>query len=770
MNKTNYTNKFINNLVNHPYFFLSIIISLTIIASFGITNLKIDFSPQYLFEADDIESKKLERMDKIFGKEDKLIMILLKSDNIFSSKVIQYIKELSDQIKSIKEIESVESLTHLTTARTELVDNEETLIIDNILNEKHKTISAEIANEIKEKILKWSIAKGFIYTENHNYTVIAAEINSETNRIGEVTDVVEKIENILKSHPPAVDIDINLAGIPYFRVEVIRSLIQNQIVTIPLTYVIFFGLLYFMFRRYWMVVFQLCVAGISLIWGLGVMGATGESINIINNIIGTVIFVIVVSDTVHFLIRYDREQQAGLTSIEALKKSMSLLIMACFLTSFTSAVGFASLIAARTSVLKSFGIYLGLAIIIAYPVTIILLSALLKLFPQKTPVHAKTGLKFDSKMEKLGLFVIKRPKSLLVGGFIIIAVSIAFASTVKVDTHAMNMFTENNPIKITNDIMENKFIGIIPLSIMIESEQEDMMKQPSILQKIEQLQKKINGIMGIKVSLSLADYVKEFNHIMGDATKTVPDSKSMVSQLLALAEMSSDNLPLSKVVNFDYSKTRIRTWLPDNGGASHIKGFEKIKGIINQIFTDTENIKVSLSGSGYVAALNLDYLVRDLFASLLLASLIIFFVIGVLFRSLKIGLLSIIPNMMPLIVTIGYMGIRNLDLNVSTVIIFSISLGMAVDSTIHFIARFLETKKTNSNCDASLILAFKSSGKAIIFTTFLFLCGFLILLISDFVPVRLFAELTSITLFTALIGDLIILPSLLKIFYTKKNN
>ena len=757
-----------NLLINHPWMFLIIISLITAISVFGAVKLKIDFSPQNLFETDYSESKELEKMNRIFGKEDKLLMILIQTENIFSVPVIRYIKVLSDELLKIKEIKKVESLTHLITARNEIIDNEETLVINKLLNEDIKIISHNTVKQIKQKVQKWPLSKSTIYSETNNYTVIAAEIDSEITKIEQVKYVIEKIERLLKKNIPPNQVKLNLAGIPYFRVEVIRKLVNSQWVSMPVTFIIFSFVLYFLFKRIWLVIFQLSAVAVSLVWALGIMGSTGENINIINHIITTVVFVIVISDTVHFLIRYDKEQSLGLSSNDSLKRSLTLLVTACFLTSFTSAVGFSSLIVARTTILKQFGIYLGLAILVAYPVTILLTSALLKIFPQKPKPLKKRKLSFENKMEKLGYFVLNQPGKLLTMGLLLVGIFIAFASRVSVDTHAMNVFKKDNPVRVTNQIMEKKFIGVVPLSIIINSEEENLMKQPFILKRIEQLQKRLKDIVNIRVSISLADYVKEFNYLTGEGTKTIPEDFSMTSQLLEFAEMSSEQLPLEKVVNFDFSKTRIRTWLPDSGGTTHLKGFVKINEAIRQIFGEIKGVTIKLSGSGYVAARNIDYLVRDLFSSLLLASIIIFLVIGLLFRSVMVGVLSIIPNMMPLIITIGYMGIRGYDLDASTVIIFSISLGMAVDSTIHFIARFLESIKEGKSCDNSIILAYKSSGKAIIYTTFLFLCGFLVLFSSDFMPARLFAELTSLTLLAALFGDLIILPALLKLFYPEE--
>ena len=200
MKNKDLSNKIANNLIEHPYAYIFIIIAITIISFFGLLNLKFDFSPQHLFEANDSESKKLEELDEIFGKEDKTIMILIKADNIFTVPVIQYINTLSNKINKIKEITSVDSITHTVTARSEVIEHEETLIINKILNENQTTISEKIVNEVKDKILKWPVSKGLIYSDDHNYTVIAAEINPEILKIKQIESVVKQIENMLMTN------------------------------------------------------------------------------------------------------------------------------------------------------------------------------------------------------------------------------------------------------------------------------------------------------------------------------------------------------------------------------------------------------------------------------------------------------------------------------------------------------------------------------------------------------------------------------------------
>jgi len=753
-------------ILNRPW---TILVSLTLLVAAALragAHLELDFTPQQLFEADDPDTAFLRELSETFGKEDNSILVLVHADDVFAPEVLEYVSALSDGLDALDDIDRVDSITHSALPAAGGTGREQEISLDRLADDDGPFDAGDAALA-RRRVSSSPLLTGLLVSDDGRYTVVSAQMRPHLWKVKDLAGVVGAVEEAMERVPPPEGVDADLTGLPPVRVEVVEKLLDNQERVLPITFLIFAVVLFAIFRRLSWVAFQLGAVSVALCWGLGLMGATGESMNIINHVITTVVFVIVISDSVHLFVRYEHERIQGWSRTEALKRMLSALLLACFLTSLTSAVGFFSLAAARTDILKRFGVYLGLTILMAYPATILLSSTLLKLFPAGSVKRRPSMAGLDRGLAAVGGAISRRPRTVLAAALAVGVVFVAFAPRVRIDNYALSVFTPEHRLWQVNKVMEEHLIGLIPLSILVESDRRGRMKDPEVLHRIARVQERLDGVAGIRKSVSLADYVKEANLLFGRRARTIPDDPGAVAELLLLYEFQEDDA-LYKVVDEtgeDYTRTRIRTWLPDGGAAATIEGERVIRRILEEELGDLDDVRVRLTGEGHVAAMNLDLVVRDLFTSLLLASVVIFVFIGLLFRSIRYGLITIIPNMLPLLVTVGYMGMRGYDLEVSTVVIFSISLGIAVDSTIHFLARFLEETKQGVGCDEAITATFRSSGKAIVLSTLLFLCGFLVLLISDFMPARLFAELTGLTLFAALLGDLFILPALLKLLH-----
>lgn len=207
----------------------------------------------------------------------------------------------------------------------------------------------------------------------------------------------------------------------------------------------------------------------------------------------------------------------------------------------------------------------------------------------------------------------------------------------------------------------------------------------------------------------------------------------------------------------------------DVGAKAQLDLAKRLQGKLDEVLADVKGVDYRLTGDAYVASVALDSFIRDLFYSLLVAIVIIFGMMTVVFRSLKLGLISMIPNMIPLVMTFGYMGLMGINLNTTTIIIFAISLGLAVDDTIHFLARFREELHRRDNIRDTILYTYYGAGRAILLTSVMLVIGLSVVLTSDFIPTRHFGILTSVTIGGAVFGDLILLPSLLYLLYGGKD-
>ncbi|MCA9565662.1 MAG: MMPL family transporter, partial [Myxococcales bacterium] len=221
--------------------------------------------------------------------------------------------------------------------------------------------------------------------------------------------------------------------------------------------------------------------------------------------------------------------------------------------------------------------------------------------------------------------------------------------------------------------------------------------------------------------------------------------------------------PVAQFLTPDHRVARVNVMLADLGAQGTIALGDQIRTHLESEFDGVAPVEVVLTGDAYVNARGLDAVIVDLVKSLGLAVVIIFGFLTLLFRSFRFGLLSVPPNVMPLVVTMAYMAIRGIRLNTATAMIFSISIGLAVDATIHLLARFKEEREENPHLEEAMIAASRGAGRAIVVTCVMLMAGFSVMLISSFVPVRRFGELTAVTAFGTLLGNLVVLPALLKV-------
>jgi predicted RND superfamily exporter protein len=334
----------------------------------------------------------------------------------------------------------------------------------------------------------------------------------------------------------------------------------------------------------------------------------------------------------------------------------------------------------------------------------------------------------------------------------------------------LEFYSEDSPVYRSNQVMEESLAGIIPYSISFRGEQ-DLFKDPVFLEKLLALQQILEGDPLVGKTLSLADFVKEMHvafNAEGAFESPMPASREAVAQYLLLFSVSGHEEELERLVNQDYSWGNIDVRC--NSADSDIIGahLNAVEGWIHSIFPEEKtSFQVHLTGAAVFAYSTLDDLMGDMIRSIFMAVVIIFIVITLEFRSLRIGLMSMIPNLIPVLLTYGAMGWMGIKLELSTVVVFTISLGIAVDDSIHFLVRFREEFRKHGDHEQAIRNAFQGAGKAIVHTTVILVLGLGVLSLSSLPPTTKFAYLTATTLTSALLADLFVLPACILIFKFK---
>ncbi|MGE0707883.1 MAG: RND family transporter [Planctomycetota bacterium] len=746
---------------------LGFLVALALAAAAG-TRLRLDPSPQRIFESQGEDFAALKRTTAVFGRDDDLVLFHVTLERgAFSPAGVAALHSLHAALTRIPELASVDDLT-----TTFAVRPGQGMV---------QLLSPQVSlAEARELALASPLVRGRLVSPDGQKALVIARVQPDRERFAELVPAVDACLELARAHGADPDVEIYLTGIPVARVLIARRLLMDQLTFLPICTLAFVLILWAMFRDLRAVLVPLLAVGVALVLTVGLLGATGQPIDIINNVLPVLIFVIGISDAIHLLVRYRHELQTGRPQWEALTITLRHLLVACFLTSSTTAVGFGSLALAKIEILARFGITAAAGVMIAYVVVVLFVPLVLSfLAPHLPPAVSSQDQRVSELSARLGRWVLRWRWAVLAGTAVLVVVAILFARRVHEENNIYEAFPADDPVVEANRRLERDFMGIVPVSVVASWREGASYLAPEALALLDAAQGLLRA-QGFS-SLSVLDLLRELNAARA-GERSLPTTEVAARQaLFALRfglEQSGRVALLDRLLRPQQKMLRISAQAPDEGATGLTARFEAVRRGLEALAPRAEKLGLSLalSGDGPVASDGVNQLIRDLFESLLLAFLIILPTMCVLLRSIPAGLVSIIPNVIPLLLTLGVMGATGMDLRVTSVIVFTISLGLAVDDTIHFMVRFREEwrlerlgpEPSRAELDEAYGRAiertFRGTGGAIVATTVLLAAGFLALLFSRFPISRTFGLLLEITVIGALFGDLLLLPACLVTF------
>ena len=575
------------------------------------------------------------------------------------------------------------------------------------------------------------------YYVSDNLQYMALRINNQANHIHNVL----KVKDILLDDAfiKFKDWQWHEAGLPVLRTRYIELVEYERFLFIPIAFLIAALTLIWVFRQLHSLLIALLSIVISLIWVSGIMSLMGISINVITYLTFNLLMVIGVSDAIHLLMKYHEETHKNKDKNQALNNVIIDIGAALFLTSFTTATGFLSLSIANIKILQEFGIIMGIGIGVLFLVTIIVMPIMLSYIrrPSETHINRLIFKKESSSTYKMLSLVQNFPKFII--SFSILIFFLTFYGLGKIDSNVTVLGDLKAGNKLYTDIhfVENNFGGTLPLEIIIPYKNSKPITHNNFFQlKFKDFTNRLIGYKNIKT-------ITGYWELDG-----------------------SPNFQQYKYINKNRDEVRISC------GIENIDS-EEAEILKANILNDYKNIfnsqEINITGSTLLSLKMNRYLIGSLLNSFIIAFFIIFISINILFRSFKLSLVAIVPNMLPLLFAGAIMGFMGIELRPATAMTFSIALGIAVDDTIHFLSRFRSEFKLSNSHQKSTSVTILTTGRAIISTTITLAMGFVVLIFSDFKPNSEFGILSTIILLVALISSLLLLPSLINVIKPLKN-
>jgi uncharacterized protein len=767
--------RFATFLVRNRWLVLLVLAMVTAGALALLPQIRFDFTPEAVFRGGDDLVTYSESFKEAFGYNDAILLVVLESTgptDALSAEALTWQGRVAERIAALSRIERVEAIATLQIPRLRLKGppwiTAEPLIAK-------LPVDADTEAGVRKAVDDLKLLDEALISVDRRVSSLVANVDPAANDVAAMRHVVRAVTDILDNAPPPPGYAVHLSGLPALRVDIVDNLRDNLIWLFPAAGLLFLIVLGLEFRRISGTILPLLAVGVGLAWTVATLVLRGESFNIISNILPVLLFVIGIANCVHVINRYAEEsERLGGDTFEATRRTIAHMSVACFLTFLTTGIGFSTLLGAHSQQLQALGWHAITGMALLYVTTITVLGALLPMF--RAPRHTNSTSSRIHPVARIvgfaGHAVARRPRVTLGLSLLLICVFLWFAHGVVANSRMFETYEEGHPPMRALRLIESKLGGILPLEVSLTSDTDEQFLQPDTYRRVARAQQAAARLDTVLFARSYVDLHQEIHAKMtrrDELRSEMPADSTAGQQRLqthdAILRSIASASQYDTFVTADGRRARIMLRVRDVGSNGMLSVLDNLNKMLAEVFPPETGIRTRLTGDAQIHSRAMTSFVRDLITSLLGASLVIFFVIGLLFRSLRIGLIAILPNITPLVLTWGYIGMRGYEMNAGNVVVFAISLGIAVDNTIHFLARFREEVQLDANIPEAIRRSYHGTGRAIVLTSVLIVTGLSVLLLSEFVPSRRFAELTNVTIAGALVGDLFLLPACLMLFW-----
>ena len=701
---------------------------------------------------------------KTFGEEGNLIVLGVKDSTLFTVEKLNAWNKLSEGFKKYNEVETVVSIKDLQK------------LIKDTKNEKFNLepfIKDSISSAAQVEILQEELFKKYPFYDNFLFNNKTKTIRTAlylkkdiVNTAARKDFVVDVLIPTIDAFEESYDLDVRISGMPYIRTLNSQNIVDEISLFIGAALLVTSLIFFFFFRSFRATIISLIVVCIGVMWTLGILGLLNYEITVLTALIPPLIIVIGIPNCIFLINKYQHEVKLHGNKVKSLQRVITKIGNATLMTNVTTASGFATFILTESKLLKEFGIVASLSILAIFILCLLIIPIIYTFLPYPKDRHLEHLNKrwiggFVNWMERM---VRQKRIAIYTTSLVLLIVSIIGIYQIKIS----GSLIEDMPKKTEffNDIrfFEEEFNGIMPLEIMIDTKRKKGVMKLSTLKRMDALEDLIIETPELSKPISvvgLVKYSKQAYYNGNTKFYQLPTSQEN-SFILSYAKNSSSNVDLLKnFVDSTGQYARITTFMKDVGTDKMERIEENLQTKIDKVFPK-EKYDVTMTGKALVFQKGTKYLVKNLAISLSLAIFLISLFMAYMFRSGRMIIVSLIPNLLPLLVTAGLMGYLGVPIKPSTILVFSIAFGISVDDTIHFLAKYRQELQANHwKIKISVYGALRETGVSMFYTSIVLFFGFSVFTISSFGGTVALGALVSATLLFAMLSNLLLLPSLL---------
>jgi uncharacterized protein len=714
-----------------------------------------------------------------FGEDGNLMVVGVQTDKFFSP---DFFNDYAFLAKSVAKVNAVENVLSIPGAVT--------LVKDTVTS---KLKVAAIAGDppfsnvdsIRDVFLNLPIYKGFLYNPDSGAYMMAVRIDKNVINSKDRSQVIDSIVAMGNAFGEKHGCEMHYSGLPLIRTQMAIKVQSEMKLFLIMSFVLTAVILVIFFRSFTAVLASMLVVAIGVVWSVGTIVLLGYKITLLTALIPPLVVVIGIPNCVYLLNRYHHEYHNNPNQMKSLLRTVDRMGIVTFFTNLTAAIGFGVFFFTKSTLLKEFGLVAGINIIALFFISLVFIPAFFSFLPPPKVKHTKylQSPIINKVLNSLTNWVFSHRMTIYSFTFLVCALSVWGLTKLKNDAHIVDDLPRSDKVSVDLKFFERNFKGVMPLEIVIDTRKKrGVVTGLGVIRKMDELSAMLETYPEIGKPISIANGVKfaaqqyfggdtSYFAVPGDfgaaflqpylAGKTDTSKASLFSRLLL------------SFIDSNKQKARISVGMADIGSRKLPVLLDSIRPKVYKIF-DSSKYTVTFTGTSITFLEGSKFIVDSLRDSLIFAFLIIFSCMIALFRSWRILLISIIVNIVPLLITAGLMGWMGIRIKPSTVLVFSVALGITIDVTIRFLVNFKQELARHDDSIADTVRrTIHDTGLSIIYTSLILIAGFAVFMLSQFDGTKSLGYLTSITLFLAMVTNLTLLPALLlwmDSVIEKKNN
>lgn len=741
---------------------LSVTMVITVVMGFYATKIGLTYELPRIVPATDPEYIRYMEFKKTFGDDGNVILLGLKSRKVYDKDFMNAYYDLSKRLEKTDGVQNVISFPTLQVLTR--VDSISEFKLLPVMSGHVRT--QQEADSVWNIILQQKFYSGLAFNNGGDFVITGVTLNKERlnnkNRLEIIDAITQEATNFEKKH----GVEFKISGLPYIRTLFSAKINKELKLFTLLSLVVCAVFLLLFFRSFSSLLFSFSIVLITTVWTLGYIGMLGYKITAVMGVMPPLIVIIGITNCIYLLNKYHAEYRSHNNKPKALMRVVSRIGKASFLTNFTTAIGFGVFYFSGSPIMKEFGLVSFISIMSVFVVSTVIVPVMFSFLPPPTFRQTRhLENKYLGNFIEAIIWHTKHSRKWIYGFTIVVMIaSVAGMFRLKALGYILDDLPANDKISTHLRFFEKEIKGVMPLEIVIDTKKANGVKDTKTLQKIERLQRELAKMPEFSKPLSIAELMKYSNQAYnyGDTNYyRIPSALDLSSISSYIPNRKGSQNILKGFVDSTFQKARVSVQMADVGSDKMPAVKQRVEAEIDSIFPKAD-YDVTLTGTSIIYIKNNHFLVDNLTQSVVIAIILISILLVALFGTWRMFIISLIPNIIPLVITWGVMGYFNIYLKPSTVIVFSVAFGITVDFTIHFVAKYrMALKKHEFRIKESVAATLHEDGTNMVYTAIILFFGFLIFSFSTFGGTMWLGILTSLAMIVALFTNILVLPCLL---------